>query len=86
MRAAHASLSPSPAVGQRLKAAAVWLREWIASCADHYAGARLYESLSRLSDTELAHRGLRRETLARDLIGARRRASISTSGREEARP
>ena len=59
---------PSPAVGQKLKAAAERFLDWIESCADHYASGRMYETLSRLSDAELAHRGLRRETLAQDLI------------------
>ena len=35
---------------------------------DHYAAARMYESLSRLSDAELERRGLRRATLAQDLF------------------
>ena len=51
-----------------LKAAAVWLSEWFDSCADHYAAARMYESLSRLSDAQLEHRGLCRATLAQDLF------------------
>ena len=53
---------------QSLKAAAVWLSEWFDSCADHYAAARMYESLSRLSDAQLEHRGLSRATLAQDLF------------------
>jgi hypothetical protein len=40
---------------------------WVKSCADHYAAAAVYEELSRLSDAELKHRGLRRDILARDL-------------------
>ena len=53
---------------QSLKAAAVWLSEWFDSCANHYAAARMYESLSRLSDAQLEHRGLSRATLAQDLF------------------
>lgn len=53
---------------QSLKAAAVWLLEWFDSCADHYAAARMYECLSRLSDAQLEHRGLSRATLAQDLV------------------
>ena len=53
---------------QSLKAAAVWLSEWFDSCANHYAAARMYECLSRLSDAQLEHRGLSRATLAQDLF------------------
>jgi hypothetical protein len=37
------------------------------TCADHWAAAALYQQLSRLSDAELARRGLSRATLARDV-------------------
>jgi len=40
---------------------------WITTCADHYAAASAYDELSRLSDTQLQHRGLSRDILARDL-------------------
>jgi hypothetical protein len=40
---------------------------WVKSCADHYAAAAAYDDLSRLSDTQLKHRGLSRDILARDL-------------------
>ena len=43
------------------------LTRWLKKCADNYAAAADYESLSRLSDTELRHRGLSRDILARDL-------------------
>ncbi len=58
---AAASLSSwiSPA-GRRIAA-------WATACADHYAAAAMYEQLSRLSDAELKHRGLSRDTLARDI-------------------
>ena len=49
---------------------AVWrasLAAWLNRCADHWAAAAAYEELSRLSDAQLEHRGLRRDTLARDL-------------------
>lgn len=38
------------------------LKKWI----DNYADAVVYEELSRLSDTELKHRGLSKDILARD--------------------
>lgn len=64
-------VAPLPVIRRRLqslKAAAVWLLEWFDSCADHYAAARMYECLSRLSDAQLEHRGLSRATLAQDLF------------------
>lgn len=43
------------------------LAAWVRTCADHYAAAATYDDLSRLSDTQLKHRGLSRDILARDL-------------------
>lgn len=43
------------------------LARWVKNCADRYAAAAAYEELSRLSDTELRHRSLSRDILARDL-------------------
>jgi hypothetical protein len=43
------------------------LGAWVTTCADRYAAAAAYEELSRLSDTQLRHRGLSRDILARDL-------------------
>ena len=40
---------------------------WLKNCADNYAAAAAYDDLSRLSDTELNHRGLSWDVLARDL-------------------
>jgi len=71
---------PTLTICQKLKAAVHWLNEWIESCADHYAAAKLYETLSRLSDAELAHRGLSRETLAHDLIRKCEQRPANTSG------
>ena len=45
---------------------AAWLRAW----ADYLAAAAAYEDLSRLSDTQLKHRGLSRDILARDVSQA----------------
>jgi hypothetical protein len=44
-----------------------WISDWLATAADYYAAAALYESLSRLSDAELHRRALSRATLARDV-------------------
>ena len=43
------------------------LAAWLNRCADRWAAVAAYEELSRLSDAQLEHRGLRRDTLARDL-------------------
>jgi|GEM_PF-3247075 len=48
---------------------AVRLRAWMKNWADNYATAAAYDNLSRLSDTQLKHRGLSRDILARDLGG-----------------
>jgi hypothetical protein len=50
------------------KSAVDWVTAWIESCAHHCAAALFYERLSRLSDAELAARGLDRATLVHDLI------------------
>jgi len=55
----------------------VRLASWVRTCADHYAAAAAYDDLSRLSDTQLEHRGLSRDILARDVSGWRREASGS---------
>jgi hypothetical protein len=49
---------------------AVWrarLVSWFTTCADKWAAMAAFEELSRLSDAQLEHRGLRSDTLARDL-------------------
>ena len=49
---------------------AVWratVAAWLNRCADQWDAAAAYEELSRLSDAQLEHRGLRRDTLAPDL-------------------
>jgi hypothetical protein len=51
------------------------LASWMKTCADHYAAAAAYDDLSRLSDTQLKHRGLSRDILARDLSVCLGRAS-----------
>ena len=43
------------------------LAEWIETCSRYYGAAATYEELSRLSDAELARRGLSRDTLHRAL-------------------
>jgi hypothetical protein len=46
---------------------ATTLVAWAKDCADYHAAAAAYDHLSRLSDTELKHRGLSRDIVARDL-------------------
>lgn len=54
----------------RLKAWAVRLAAAWAACRAYYTAAAIYEDLSRLSDAELARRGLDRATLAREACAA----------------
>jgi hypothetical protein len=61
-------------IGHDAPAASSWLgslrARLVASIvrrADHYAAATVYAELSKLSDAELARRGLSRDVLARDL-------------------
>jgi len=58
--------SPVPAQPRLTRLCASFLK-WLKACAEAYAAAAAYEDLSRLSDTELQHRGLSRDVLARDL-------------------
>ena len=53
--------------GSRLSRLRASFVKWLRDCAEAYAAAAAYEDLSRLSDRELAHRGLTRDVLARDL-------------------
>jgi len=68
MASAGASRGPS-----WLRLMATHLAVWAKTCADSYAAAAIYDDLSRLSDTQLKHRGLSRDILVRDLTGWRER-------------
>jgi hypothetical protein len=48
---------------------------WLATAADYYTAATVYERLSGLSDAELQRRGLSRATLASDICQAFDRAN-----------
>ncbi len=61
----------------RLRAFGRSFAEWVEDCAHHYAAAQLYGHLIRLSDHELAQRGLSRDTLAHDLIQRRKQETRS---------
>jgi hypothetical protein len=52
---------------------------WFRACLDYYRAAALYEQLNRLSDAELARRGLDRASLARDVCAACDRDGRSTA-------
>jgi hypothetical protein len=80
VRRASATDAPSERPLLRLvKAAVVRLGERILSRADHYAAAKLYGALSRLSDAELKRRGLNRTTSAHGLVRNREIAAAGTS-------
>lgn len=68
---------PRRGLSSRLKAFAESFMEWVEDCAHHYAAAQLYGHLIRLSDHELAQRGLSRDTLAHDLIQRRKQEARS---------
>lgn len=50
--------------------------DWLATAADYYTAAAVYEQLSKLSDAELQRRGLSRATLASDICQACDRANL----------
>ena len=55
-------------LSRSIKSLAEGFVAWMESCADYWVAAALYESLRRLSDSELQKRGLSRDTLARDIF------------------
>jgi len=57
-------------LAKRLRAITGWAGACIEALAAYYAATAMYEQLSRLSDTELARRGLSRGNLARDVLAA----------------
>jgi hypothetical protein len=59
----------APAPSSLLRSLCTRLGAWTRKWADRWAAAAAYEDLSRLSDTQLKHRGLSRDVLARDLNG-----------------
>jgi hypothetical protein len=62
-----AERGPAAAVSVWLKSLGLRIVAWADHCADRWAAATVYEQLSRLSDAELARRGLSRGTLAHDM-------------------
>jgi hypothetical protein len=55
-------------LAKRLSAITRWAGACIEVIAAYYTATAMYEQLSRLSDTELARRGLSRGNLARDVL------------------
>jgi hypothetical protein len=51
------------------------IADWIATAADYYTAAAVYERVSGLSDAELHRRGVSRATLAWDICQACDRAN-----------
>jgi hypothetical protein len=68
------ALPRSRAADQAARAAppGLWRRlaAWLATCADYYEAAALYEEFRGLADAELARRGLNRSTLGWDVCQA----------------
>jgi hypothetical protein len=64
----------------RLRRLRVRVATWFRACVDYYEAAALYEELNRLSDAELARRGLDRPNLARDVREACDRSDRSSTG------
>jgi len=52
------------------------IADWLATAADYYTAAAVYEQLSGLSDAELQRRGLSRATLAWDISQECDRANV----------
>jgi hypothetical protein len=61
-------LETAEPVSNRIKCFLSGCAAWMRSCADYWAAAAMYDSLSRLSDPELSKRGLSRATLAQDVF------------------
>ena len=66
----HETIVPetTASLASSIRSAAEGFAAWMQSCADYWAAAALYESLRKLSDSELQKRGLSRDTLARDVF------------------
>jgi hypothetical protein len=62
---ALAASDPAATASSWISSFGLRLMAWADTCAEYYAAAAMYEQLSRLSDSELARRGLSRAALAR---------------------
>jgi hypothetical protein len=75
-QAAPRSASAFP-LGVSISSVGRRIADWLATAADYYAAAAVYEQLSGLSDAELQRRGLSRATLAWDVSQACDRAALA---------
>ena len=64
---AHSPAESAPQLSSWIKSIGERIATAVSTCADYYAAAALYDQLRGLSDSELSHRGLSRDTLARDV-------------------
>jgi hypothetical protein len=69
-----------PPLAGRLGALRAYLSACIATCADYYEAATLYDELSGLSEAELCRRGLSRATLGWEIAQACDRAKTGRDG------
>jgi hypothetical protein len=74
---ARTSLQQAPLApfARRVASLGSLIADWLATAADYFTAAAIYEQLSRLSDVELQRRGLSRATLASDICQACDRAN-----------
>ena len=63
------------ALASRVSALATRVAGWLATAADYYSAATIYEQLSKLSDAELHRLGFSRVTLGWDIAQACDRAN-----------
>ena len=68
--------TPKARVANRVSSVGARIADGLATAADYYTAAAVYEQLSRLSDAELQRRGLSRATLASDICQACDRANL----------
>jgi len=71
---AHSPAESAPQLTGWIKSIGQRIATCASTWADYYAAAALYDQLRSLSDAELKHRGLSRDTLARDACDTRDRA------------
>ncbi len=65
----HLSTTQVSGADEPFVLASLWsgVGQWLRTCAHYHEAAATYEDLARLSNAELSRRGLRRDTLARDV-------------------
>jgi IS1 family transposase len=68
-----------------LERASATVAAYVASCRDAHAAAALYRELSRLSDAELARRGMDRAEIRRLVLGQATRSTDSEGATPDAK-